>query len=136
MTGTQDTVPESFAFEIEVGGSAPALARRRVKEALDGRVESGALEQLELLVSELVTNVVRHARSGPGDCLSLELQLRDDDVRVEVADCVGRPFDATPSPDPEKGRGYGLFLVEHLSRRWGVKRNGGTRVWFELGVAA
>jgi len=126
---------DDFDFDIEVGTGAPATARRRVKQALDGRVEPGTLEQLELLVSELVTNVVRHASSGVGDCLSLELHLRGDDVRVEVADCAGRSFDPTPVPRPDEGRGYGLFLVDHLSRSWGVNRNGGTRVWFELALA-
>lgn len=127
---------DDFAFDIAVGASAPAEARHRVTDALSARVDSGTLEQLELLVSELVTNVVRHANSSPGDCLSLELHLRGDDVRVEVADCVGELFDPTPAPDPERGRGYGLFLVENLSRRWGVKRDDGTRVWFELGLTA
>jgi len=127
---------EDFVFDIAVDASAPAIARRQVKRALEGRVEPGTLEQLELLVSELVTNVVRHARFEAGDCLSLELYLRGDDVRVEVADCgAGREFDAAPAPDPERGRGYGLFLVENLSRDWGVKQNGGTRVWFELALA-
>lgn len=127
---------EDFAFDIAVDAGAPATARRRVKAALEGRVEPGTLEQLELLVSELVTNVVRHARSEAGDCLSLELYLRGDDVRVEVADCAGREFDAAPAPDPERGRGYGLFLVENLSRDWGVEQDGGTRVWFELALAS
>lgn len=126
---------DEFSFAIAVDGSAPAAARRSVHDCLAGRVGAGTLEQLELLVSELVTNVVRHADTQAGDALALEVRLREDEVRIDVFDGDGQPFDSTPSPDPARGRGYGLFLVERLSRRWGVEHTGGTRVWFELALA-
>jgi anti-sigma regulatory factor (Ser/Thr protein kinase) len=126
---------EEFSFDIEVGGAAPSVARGYVVEAVGDLVQTGTLERLKLLVSELVTNVVRHASTRRGECLSLTLRLGDDDVRVEVADGDARPFDPTPAPDPDRGRGYGLFLVESLSSRWGVEQDNGTRVWFELELA-
>jgi anti-sigma regulatory factor (Ser/Thr protein kinase) len=125
---------EEFTFDIEVGAAAPGVARRLVEEALADRLRAGTLESLELLVSELVTNVVRHASTPRGECLCLSLRLRRDDVLVEVSDRDSQPFDSTPIPDPGRGRGYGLFLVERLSRRWGVEHEGGTRVWFELAL--
>jgi anti-sigma regulatory factor (Ser/Thr protein kinase) len=122
-------------FDIEVGARAPSIARRHVDDALRSSVPGETLEQVTLLVSELVTNVVRHARTGPGDSLLLAIRLGREKLRVQVSDRDPRPFDATPTPDPAQGRGYGLYLVSRLSRRWGVEHEGGTRVWFELGLA-
>jgi len=127
---------DDFSFDIDIGGQAPGIARRTVGTCLAGRVASGTLEQIELLVSELVSNVVRHAATTKGDALTLDIHLIDDGVRVEVFDGDGDSFDPRPAPDAERGRGYGLFLVESLSRRWGVDHVGGTRVWFELALAS
>jgi hypothetical protein len=46
---------------------------------------------------------------------------------------IGPGFQARPRrPDDDPGSGWGLFLVEQLSDRWGVELNGATQVWFEL----
>ena len=53
-------------------------------------------------------------------------------MRVEVCD-QGPGFELSePAPDPARPSGWGLYLVRELSDRWGIDRDGQTRVWFEL----
>ena len=87
---------------------------------------------LRLLVSELVTNSVRHARLGPGDRIRLQVEISDRVLRVEVSD-PGEGFVANiPEPGARGPGGWGLFLTERLADRWGVDRDGEwTTVWLE-----
>ncbi|MFD8524241.1 SpoIIE family protein phosphatase [Streptomyces capillispiralis] len=106
-----------------------ARARRFVRAAL-GDVAPDLTDTAELLVSELVTNVVLHART------EAEVAVRVDGgtVRVRVGD--GRP-DRVLVPQgapPYSGTGQGLPLVARLSSRHGVETGErGKTVWFELG---
>ncbi len=85
---------------------------------------------LALLVSELMANAVCHSQSDAGILLSLAVS--DDHVRIDVTDSGGG-FARHPAAMTRPGAGYGLFLVEQLTPRWGMTRNGGkTTVWFEL----
>ena len=88
------------------------------------------LRDIQLLVSELVTNSVRHA--GSDAPIRIRAWARQGGIHVEVAD-GGLGFDAQAlhSPDfSESGRG--LLILESLTDRWGVSRDGATRVWFEI----
>ena len=106
-----------------------AEARTRILEAVGTRLRDGEVETLRLLISELVTNAVRHG-GGPGP---VEVNARwDGEVRVEVVD-HGDGF----MPAPRAGAlgepgGFGLYLVGRLADRWGVETNSKTRVWFVL----
>jgi signal transduction histidine kinase len=111
---------------IKRDGHAPRTAREAIDE-LRGRIDPSIVSDAKLLVSEIVTNSVKY---GEGD-LRLLLDVDDGRLRVEVVD-DGRGF--TPSartkPSTDVG-GWGLYLVESLAQRWGV-RDGSTHVWFEL----
>jgi anti-sigma regulatory factor (Ser/Thr protein kinase) len=102
-------------------------ARRLVAERLcdvDVPVDHAAIR---LLVSELVTNVIRHTPAGRG---TLRVRCNGEVLRVEVED-DGPGVPAAPvHPDREQGGGFGLFLVDRLSDRWGVRDR--TCVWFEM----
>lgn len=115
---------------LVVGPQAAGLARRAVGE-LETELPPRALEDAKLLVSELVTNSVRHAGLPPDAILLLSIQFIPDGIRVEVTD-AGAGFDPETRPSPGVERGWGLYLVDRISRRWGVSRDHGTRVWFEL----
>src|SRR5687767_15886584 len=107
------------------GTSAPQCARRAVREELRGALTQPKLAEVELIVSELAANSVRHSGCGDADELSLEANVEADRVRVRLFD-PGKGFDVhTPRP-PSSGSasGYGLVLLDRLSDRWGVQRNG------------
>jgi anti-sigma regulatory factor (Ser/Thr protein kinase) len=115
------------------GPSAPAAAREAVDAAFAGRIEDDALAEVILLVSEVVTNAVRHGRDDDGT-VELGLALGDDSVRVEVVDAGSGFTPPRRSSDPEAPGGWGLVVVERLADRWGVEAPGSTLVWFERNV--
>ena len=90
------------------------------------------MRDVRLLISELVTNAVRHADLDAGDAIVLVIDVADQMLRVEVHDPGGGFVPSTPSPDPARPSGWGLYLVAELADRWGVDSDERTRVWFEL----
>jgi serine/threonine-protein kinase RsbW len=123
---------------IPVALSAPAVARGLVARCLDGRVPTLVLENAQLLVSELVTNSVRHSGAGEGDDVVVRVHVWRDMCRLEVEDPGGDGVIAPRPPGPVDGSGMGLNLVQMLSERWGVVRAAGgpTRVWAQLRCGA
>ena len=112
---------------------AARCARRAVREELRGALPGRRLADVELLVSELATNSVRHAGCDESGELAMEADVRPDRVRVRMTD-PGPGFDAAAPEPPATGAtgGYGLVLLERLSDRWGTQRDGGFSVWFEV----
>jgi anti-sigma regulatory factor (Ser/Thr protein kinase) len=122
---------ERISVRFEAGPSAAASARNALI-VIDDRLHPAAMEDVRLLVSELVTNSVRHSRTGAGETIGLDVSVARGTVRVEVCD-DGVGFEPRPrQPGQSKAGGWGLFLVEKLADRWGVVRNHITRVWFEI----
>jgi anti-sigma regulatory factor (Ser/Thr protein kinase) len=117
------------SLDLPVAPGSAAAARRAVEQTLllDGEL----LETVKLLVSELVTNSVRHAGLPAGGEIGLTAAAAERLVRVEVTD-AGRGFDPAQCPEPSENGGWGLRLVDSLADRWGVVRTGGVCVWFEL----
>ena len=110
---------------------APNKARRVVKDSLSGAPEE-ILEAATLLVSELVTNSIRHSGVAPHDSVLLRIAKRPSGIRIEVADW-GRGFKIQPRSIPlDQAGGWGLPLVARLAERWGVQTGPPTTVWFEL----
>jgi anti-sigma regulatory factor (Ser/Thr protein kinase) len=86
-----------------------------------------------LLVSELVTNAVRHA----GSPLTVAVSIGRAAVRVEVRDRSPRLPALREQHKAEDEWGRGLVLVDALANRWGAERlPSGKRVWFELDLAS
>lgn len=124
------TVPR---LELELPGTrrAPGLARRALEGHLDGAVSDEDRSTLALLVSELVTNAVRHTGAEETPVL-LVVASSAGRIRVEVHD-RGPGFQRQPPrPHPDGDGGYGLVLVERMADRWGVTGRDGSQVWFEL----
>ena len=106
-----------------------AEARTRVCDAIEPELTDGASDTLRLLVSEVVTNAVRHG--GNGQPVELHASWNSE-VRVEVSD-RGEGF--TPAPrlgQLDEPGGFGLFLIGRLADRWGVDTDDGTTVWFVM----
>jgi anti-sigma regulatory factor (Ser/Thr protein kinase) len=130
-------VPPEFvrAAQFNIGGGPEAIARARaaVAEFLSDAVEPERLYDAQLLVSEVVTNAVRHGGARQGEQVDLRIALTGKEVRLEVRD-PGPGFDdiAPVLPQTDAGGGYGLYLVDLYSSEWGVSGAEGTCVWFEL----
>jgi len=122
------------AATIASGPEAPSAARTFVSDWLDGRAAGQLDDDARLLVSELVTNSVRHAAQPAGAPVRIRADAADGVVRVEVHDQGHGPL--FPHGAADRPGGYGLDLVERISTCWGVNREHGTRVWFELAAPA
>jgi anti-sigma regulatory factor (Ser/Thr protein kinase) len=103
---------------------------------LRGSLDPRVFDDLRLLVSELVTNSLRHAGLSGHDEIRLRVQLTDDSVRVEVVDRGPGFTPQQPRPSLYQESGWGLFLVRQLASRWGFRGDPATCVWFELPLAA
>ena len=117
-------------FELTGGLDAPRRARVLARELLGGHLDGRRRNDLLVLVTELVTNAVRHAGLGPDDLIVLHLAAADGVVRAEVCDPGPGFVPIAREPGPEGG--FGLVLLRTLSDRWGVSTGGRTCVWFEL----
>jgi anti-sigma regulatory factor (Ser/Thr protein kinase) len=120
-------------YEVDLARDpdSAAEARRALGEVSD-HLSPRRLEDARLLVSELVTNAIRHAGLEDDDVIRLVVVTGDRVLRIEVCD-PGQGFEVDArQPDTARPSGWGLHLVRELSDRWGVERNEETRVWFEL----
>ena len=108
-------------------------AARRALGELAPAARAELLENVSLLVSELVTNSIRYARTPESASVELRASVFDDRVRVEV-DRPRPRLRAAPAraPSQQHESGWGLYLVDQLSDRWGVSRVDGTAAWFEI----
>lgn len=110
----------------------PAGARRFVHSTLLGWDRPDLVEDAELLVSELVTNVMLHT-SAPH--ASVGVSTHDDVVRVEVTDPSPVPLVRAVKTDITEPGGLGLGIVDAIATRWGVVQAERCKtVWFELSV--
>jgi anti-sigma regulatory factor (Ser/Thr protein kinase) len=123
---TLATRTNDLTIPLPARPEAIAGARRKLRDnGLDRDLE----HTVTLLVSELLTNSIRHSGAGPGDRIVLAARMRPDWVRIEVRD-PGPGFD--PGVRHET-KGYGLRMLEMLAADWGVDRDDrGARVWFEV----
>lgn len=109
-----------------------AQARRRVDDVAH-LLPKDELDDVRLMVSELVTNSIRHGDLRPEDTIELRFEAREDALRISVRD-PGAGFSPDPA-DRDGEHGWGLFLVGRLADRWGVSRGArDTTVWFEVGI--
>jgi anti-sigma regulatory factor (Ser/Thr protein kinase) len=136
VRGIERQGPDGLRMRLGSGPDAAAEARRAIGR-LRADLDPPLMETLRLLVTELVTNSVRHTDC---DSLMLRVAVGKSAVLTEVTD-DGAVFDPAAQAlveaeahDPDGG--WGLFLVERLARNWGVKDDGRSkRVWFELARA-
>ena len=114
------------------------MARHELERWLPPSLAESDRGALRLLVSELVTNSVRHAAASARPVgLAVRIATGHDPRRGARRRRRVRPRDAAAAQ--RRGGagygGYGLFLVERMASRWGVERDDGTLVWFELDLA-
>ncbi|SDH76794.1 Anti-sigma regulatory factor (Ser/Thr protein kinase) [Sinosporangium album] len=140
MTLSQSDQVRLGAVWIPCSNQAPCLARREMSRWIGS--SNPAWETIGLVVSELVSNAVRHADCAePGDLIQVALCQKDEFYRVEVTDSgslFSTPHKRPPTDESEHGRG--LQIVHALSEgRWGSYSCGqglGRTVWCELRAAS
>jgi anti-sigma regulatory factor (Ser/Thr protein kinase) len=117
-------------LELDPDPRSVAHARRWCGVVLHPFGDSDALATVSLLVSELVSNAVLHARTP----CRLHLDVDEQRIRVEVHDQDDRLPLAAYGCDPSAPSGRGLLIVRDLSSASGADPNpaGGKRVWFEV----
>lgn len=120
-----------MARAVELVGRPASVREARVFTAdvlVDGGVEASVIELAVLLVSELVTNAVVHAR-GP-ICLTVHTDAHW--VRIEVEDPGRRP-PVLRSATLDAVDGRGLLVVDKLATDWGTEQRAAHKVaWFEI----
>lgn len=118
--------------------AAVSSARRQVRDDLAAAgVPEEVRDDIEMVVSELLGNSVRHARPIAGGVVLLTWHVRTDEVMIKVTDGGGgRGVEPRPA-DPLAVSGRGLRIVERLSRVWGVREHaGGLRsVWASIALS-
>lgn len=120
--------PRRATVTLPATVSSPRLARRFVADTLRTWTVDGLVERAELVVSELVTNAIRHA-SGESRIVVSDEGLS---VRIVVAD-VGDGGVVVRQPQLEDVGGRGLVLVEAIADRWGASHEGSEHVvWCEI----
>lgn len=122
----------SVAIALPQSPKAPRLARLAVRSALvRWRIDDDELRYAALLiVSELVTNALRH---GGGELMHLEVRLEPTRLTIAVRDTAAA-LPAARSAEDDEETGRGLAIVEGVSDEWGVEQLGarGKRVWAQL----
>jgi anti-sigma regulatory factor (Ser/Thr protein kinase) len=120
----------SACIDLPAVPRSVVVARRWIRELLDGWRAPQDLDDAQLLATELVANVVDHV--GGDAPLTLEVSLAGDWLRIAVVDgSAVRPVARELSQVRPRGRG--LQMVAAIATRWGVDdHRGGKRVWLDL----
>ena len=116
-------------LRLKPDANSPAEARRSL-DALRPGMNDLLVDDAVLLVSEIVSNSVRHANLDETDAIEVRVRGSGSKLWVDVVD-PGPGFDPERRPSEHEG-GWGLRLLDRLATRWGVERNEVTKVWFEL----
>lgn len=129
----QDASPDDDVH-LHLAGHLAEVARARRLAGEWAQVNGVDADDTELVVTELVTNALRHG--GPGVDLWLR-QLDGGGIRLEVVDGRSETAPALQRPDDDAEGGRGLVIVQALADRWGTERlAAGKSVWCEIGAPA
>ncbi len=119
-------VTEASVLLLPFAASSVGAARRRlVSDLMTAGIYDSAVCDVALVISELLSNALRHAAPLPGSQIRVAWRIDEESVQVSVSDGGGMTVPG----------GRGLRIVERLSRRWGTSTgDAGTTVWAEVPV--
>lgn len=125
---------QTLQFSVNGGIDAAATARYAVTDGLGADVAQQTIEDVLLVISELVTNAVRHAGAdSEGETIEVTVKNTGQAIRIEVVDFA-------PAAEPQLRRGddpggMGLVVVSGLCPEWGTEQEEGRKtVWAEYPV--
>lgn len=123
---------EDVDLQLEPTPEASGEARRLIRQRLSDALPATTLHDIQVIVTELVTNSVKY---GPGGPIEVSVSVLPQGlVRGEVCDPgtseVGPSIRESGSPEGA----LGLRIVDALADRWAAENDDGTRVWFEVGL--
>lgn len=129
LMNTEGWAPAELRRTLPATSDSPRTAREALAFVAQD-IPEPALERGLLLISELVSNSVRHGPQGVNATVEIVVSVERTRLRVEVADRSETP--ARPKTPSDEG-GYGLALVTAMATRWGAELRKGTNVtWFEI----
>ena len=125
----------SRTLRVPWRATSVALVRKALVDDLEAReVSAAVIDEAEIVVSELVSNYIRHARPLADGNLRVHWKVKSGVVEVEVTDGGS---ESTPRPAPRTiwaPSGRGLRIVRSLAHEWGVSEDrSGSTVWASLG---
>jgi anti-sigma regulatory factor (Ser/Thr protein kinase) len=125
-------------IEIDGGVEAPARARRWVLSWLSSEEIGPVQGDVAVIVSELVTNSVVHARADSSQLLTISVAKLRDRLRIAVTDNGAETVPHLREADDDAPGGLGLRIIDRLCLGWGVIRSGAgtTEVWCEVPLAS
>jgi anti-sigma regulatory factor (Ser/Thr protein kinase) len=130
--GALSSRPGSLRLSLAPEEGAPKRARMVLAE-LGADVDPGVCERGAIVLSELVTNAIKHGGLTQLQRIDVEVSVRPNVVRMEVTD-PGSGFEiAALTPGGADGSGgWGLWLVDEMTDRWGVDFEHSTHIWCEF----
>jgi anti-sigma regulatory factor (Ser/Thr protein kinase) len=124
----------TLAVNVPHQGHGVSLARHAFATDLASvGVTDDVRQDVMLVISELVSNAVRHAAALPGDSVGVTCGINDDCLHIEITDggSLTRPSPEVATVFAQGGRG--LDIVRMISREWGVTQDGDTvTVWADV----
>ena len=129
-------VTKASVLLLPFAASSVGVARRRlVSDLIAANVYDSAVCDVALVISELLSNALRHAVPLPGSKLHVAWRIDTDSVQVSVRDGGGPTRPELGEPTQAATGGRGLRIVQKLSRSWGTTTGDeGTTVWAEVPV--
>ena len=113
-----------------VPASVPVARRRLTADLLAAGILDPAVGDAALVITELLSNAILHARPMPGAILQVRWMLNRGAVEVAVSDGGGFTLPHSMRPPVSATGGRGLSIVEHLCRTWGIQSDDlGLTVW-------
>ena len=119
-------------YRLPYDARAPAQARSRLDDELTSVLSPPRMEDSRLMVTELVSNAIRHAVPEPDGSITLEIQREPGVVRVVVRDGGAHMDLDEPAFHTQSDGHYGLFVVDSMADRWGFSIDGDKGIWFEV----